>query len=33
MVRARLLAPHFAVEVADLLRAAFDTGYTESMRR
>jgi uncharacterized protein (DUF433 family) len=33
MVRVRLLAPHFAAEVQDLLRAAFDTGYTESMRR
>jgi len=31
--RVRLLAPHFAVEVQDLLRAAFDTGHTLSMRR
>jgi uncharacterized protein (DUF433 family) len=31
--RVRLLAPHFAVEVQDLMRAAFDMGHTLSMRR
>ena len=31
--RVRLLAPHFADEVQDLLRAAFDAGYTLSIRR